>query len=166
MSLSASSCEIPGRPGPASGSRVLRFQPAETAEMLTGTGHPYTWQGVPVTDYKQAGDSWQGVARTALLGQSGEATAFHLRYFEIAPGGFTSLEKHAHEHAVVVLRGCGQVQLGNTVHDVGFGDTVYVAPHEAHQFRNVSAEPFGFLCIVDAQRDPPVCAVGQAFQPD
>ena len=41
-------------------------------------------------------------------------------------------------------------------HEVGFGDTVYVAPHEVHQLRNASAtEPFGFLCMVDAERDRP-----------
>jgi ribulose-bisphosphate carboxylase large chain len=92
-----------------------------------------------------------------LVGKAGEGTAFHVRYFEIAPGGFSSLEEHGHEHAVVVLRGRGQVQLGEMVHDLGFGDTVYVAPHEVHQFRNPSPdEPFGFLCMVDAQRDRPV----------
>ena len=38
-----------------------------------------------------------------------------------------------------------------------FGDAVYVAPDEVHQFRNPSAtEPFGFLCVVDAERDRPV----------
>jgi quercetin dioxygenase-like cupin family protein len=58
---------------------------------------------------------------------------------------------------VVVLRGRGQVRLGGQSHEIGFGDTVYVAPREIHQFRNLSAdEPFGFLCVVDAQRDQPV----------
>ena len=92
----------------------------------------------------------------SLVGETGENTAFHLRYFEIAPGGFSSFEQHAHEHAVFVLRGQGEVQLGEQVHALGHGDVVYVA-HERHQFRNPSAtEPLGFLCIVDAQRDRPV----------
>ena len=57
----------------------------------------------------------------------------------------------------MVLRGRGEVALGGEVHALSFGDTVYVAPHEVHQFRNVSGdEPFGFLCIVDAERDRPV----------
>jgi quercetin dioxygenase-like cupin family protein len=56
-----------------------------------------------------------------------------------------------------VLRGRGEVTLGSEVHPLSFGDTVYVAPHEVHQFRNTAAdEPFGFLCIVDAKRDRPV----------
>jgi ribulose-bisphosphate carboxylase large chain len=135
--------EVPS-PGTA-GSRVLRFQP------------DFHWQGAAVAEYKQAAAHWVGVRRTVLVGNAAETTAFHVRYFEVAPGGFTSLEEHVHEHAVVVLRGRGQVQLGRQVYDLGFGDTVYVSPREVHQFRNPStAEPFGFLCIVDAQRDRPI----------
>jgi ribulose-bisphosphate carboxylase large chain len=97
------------------------------------------------------------VTRALLVGGAGERTAFHVRYFEVAPGGFTTLERHAHEHVVVVLRGRGEVRLGGDVHALDFGDTVYVAPGEVHQFRNPSAsEPFGFLCLVDAERDRPV----------
>ena len=142
-----SSCEMAARPptGTAPGSRVVRLGP------------DFRWHGVPAAEYKQSAEHHRGVARLGLVGDQGEATAFHLRYFEIAPGGFSSLEHHAHEHAVVVLRGRGQVRLGDAVHDLAFGDAVYVAPHEVHQFRNTSdAEPFGFLCIVDAERDRPV----------
>jgi quercetin dioxygenase-like cupin family protein len=136
---------------------VLRFQPAEA-----GSAEPHRWEGVPVAAYKQAAEHWCGVTRMALVGEAGEATGFHIRYFEIAPSGFTSLERHTHEHAVIVLRGQGQVQLGDAVHALSFGDTVYVAPQEVHQFSNPSpAEPFGFLCIVDAERDRPI-PVGQA----
>ena len=146
MNETSSSCEVPvPSAGPKAGSRVLRFQP------------DFHWQHVPTADYKQAGDHWCGVKRTVLVGEAGEGTAFHLRYFEVAPGGFTSLEEHQHEHAVVVMRGQGQVRLGEAVHQLAFGDTVYVASGEVHQFRNLSAtEPFGFLCMVDARRDRPV----------
>ena len=124
-------------------SRVLRM------------GTDFRWPGVPVSEYKQSTEHWCGIARMSLVGEAGESTAFHVRYFEIAAGGFSSFEHHAHEHVVIVLRGRGQVQLGDSVHDIGFGDVVYVASHEPHQFRNQSAEPFGFVCIVDAQRDRP-----------
>ena len=145
MSEADSSCELAPGSAPASpGSRVLRFS------------GDFRWEGVPVTEYKQASDHWAGVARMMLVGDRGERTGFHVRYFEIAPGGFSSLEHHAHEHAVVVLRGRGCVQLPDGDHDLAFGDTVYVAPHEPHRFRNPSdREPFGFLCIVDANRDAP-----------
>jgi ribulose-bisphosphate carboxylase large chain len=134
----------------AKGSRIHRFQPGSTA------AEPHLWQGVPVQDYKQPAEHHCGVLRAVLVGDSGEKTQFQLRYFEIGPGGFTTLEHHRHEHAVVVLRGRGQVRLDQTWHDLGFGDTVYVAADEVHQLRNAAEEPFGFLCVVDRERDRPV----------
>src|SRR5438045_1472444 len=121
MKKAAGSCEAGGRPAPAAaGSRVLRFRP------------DFHWEGVPVTEYKSPADHWAGVSRTVLVGSAGERTRFHMRYFEIAPGGFSSLERHEHEHAVFVVRGRGEVRLGGAVHALGFGDTVYVAPQEEH----------------------------------
>lgn len=139
-----------------SGSRVHRFRPADSAQTAHG------WSGVDWQDYKPAAEHHCGVARSVLVGEAGEHTAFQLRYFEIAPHGFTTLEHHQHEHVVVVLRGQGEVRLGDTWHHVQFGDTVYVAPHEVHQLCNPNAEPFGFLCLVDAQRDRPVPVNPQA----
>jgi ribulose-bisphosphate carboxylase large chain len=128
-------------------------------------GDPYTWQGVPVIAYKAPDATHCGVSRTVLAGETGERTAFHVRYFEIAPGGHTTLERHAHEHVVVVLRGRGEVRLGGDCHGLSRGDAVYVAPNEVHQLRNASPdEPFGFLCMVDANRDRPV-AVGPGVEP-
>jgi quercetin dioxygenase-like cupin family protein len=140
--MQTSSCEITRSTGQGTGSRVMRFA-------------DHRWDGVPAAEYKAPADHWCGITRMVLVGDRGESTGFALRYFEIAPGGFSSLESHAHEHAVVVLRGRGEVQLGDAVHDVGFGDAVYVAPHEVHQLRNRGTEPFGFLCIVDRERDTP-----------
>ncbi|HZT80565.1 MAG TPA: cupin domain-containing protein [Gemmataceae bacterium] len=149
MNETVGSCEVGAARGAggagAPASRVLRFRP------------DFRWEGVPVQSYKAPADHWCGIIRSVLVGEGGERTAFHVRYFEIAPGGFSSLEHHRHEHVVVVLRGCGEVRLGETTHAVGFGDVVYVAPDEVHQLRNPSgAEPFGFLCVVDARRDAPV----------
>jgi ribulose-bisphosphate carboxylase large chain len=108
-----------------------------------------------VQRYKEATEHHCGVSRAVLVGGSGEKTRFQVRYFEVAPGGFSTLERHRHEHAVVVLRGEGEVRLADGWHAIGFGDTVYVAPDEVHQLRNVGGEAFGFLCIVDSERDRP-----------
>lgn len=106
----------------------------------------FDWSGVVVSSYKP------GATRRELV----QAKGFHVRYFELDPGGATSLERHGHEHCVLVLRGRGQAILGADVHEVGFGDVVYVAPDDPHQFRNdAGTEPFGFLCMVDAERDRP-----------
>jgi ribulose-bisphosphate carboxylase large chain len=129
------------------GSRLHRFVP----------GDFHSWTGVPLQEYKPAADHHCGVLRSVLIGNGGEQTRFHLRYFEIAPGGFTTLEHHRHEHVVVVLRGQGIAHIADTEHRLTFGDTLYIAPHEVHQLRNASAsEPFGFLCLVDAVRDRPI----------
>src|SRR5262245_16287555 len=110
-----SSCEIPAPAGPRpvpTGSSVLRFRPAD------GPSASHTWEGVPVIEYKQPADHHCGVIRTVLVGASGEKTAFHVRYFEIAPGGYTTLERHEHEHVVVVLRGQGTVNLGKDTYPI------------------------------------------------
>src|SRR5690606_38853946 len=89
------------------------------------------------------------------IGNRGERTRFHVRYFEIDPGGFSSFECHRHEHVVVVLRGSGEVRLGRSTKKMGFLDIAYIAPDAPHQLRNPTEEPFGFLCIVNARRDRP-----------
>ena len=86
----------------------------------------------------------------------GETTRFHLRYFEVAPGGYTTFEHHEHEHVVYALRGKGIFRTQDERIGVGAGDIVYICPSDPHQFANEGKEPFGFLCIVNADRDRPV----------
>ena len=124
--------------------------------------------------YKQDGGSFRGCSRYELLGKRGESTVFHVRYFEVEPGGWTTLEHHRHEHAVIGARGAGEIQLGPHVYPVGVGDCAYTAPGDTHQLRNNGEEPFGFICVVAADRDRPVevdpgeflksCAVKHALQ--
>ena len=117
----------------------------------------FEWQGVELEAYKATSETWAGITRRELIGKRGESTGFHVRYFELGPGGFSTLEKHQHEHVVIPLRGVGEAQFGCYVYKVGLGDVVYVAPNDPHQFRNAedASEPFGFLCIVSAERDAP-----------
>jgi quercetin dioxygenase-like cupin family protein len=115
------------------------------------------WQGVASIPYKTAAAgslAWRGVRRFVLLGAAGEPTAFHVRYFEIAPRGFSSLERHRHAHAVLVVRGRGRVRIGDAEYRLGPLDFVYVPPDAPHQFL-ADREPFGFVCPVDARRDRP-----------
>ena len=129
-------------------SKVFRF--------LDGAGKDFDWSHVPIADYKPTDDSWRGVTRRVFVGESGESPLFHLRYFEIERGGYTTLEQHRHEHVIVTIRGAGQVVIGCETRESSFGDVVYIAPDDPHQFRNDDRdEPFGFLCIVNAERDRP-----------
>lgn len=124
-------------------SRVCRFRP------------DYTWSGVARESYKTETAGWQAIARNLLIGAKGESAGFDLRYFEIAPGGHSSLEKHLHEHGVIVIRGRGQALLDGYLVEVGFLDTLYISPNDPHQLLNPFAEPFGFFCIVNHERDRP-----------
>ena len=129
-------------------SKLFRFLGRETGR--------FDWKHVPVANYKPEDDSWRGVSRRVFVGETGESPAFHLRYFEIERGGYTTLEQHEHEHAVMVVRGRGQALIGCETRELGFGDVEYVSPNDAHQFRNDHGdEPFGFVCVVNAVRDRP-----------
>jgi mannose-6-phosphate isomerase-like protein (cupin superfamily) len=115
----------------------------------------YRWQGVPVTAYKESGALFRDVTRQTLLGEGAgeDSLRFLTRYFEVQPGGWSTLERHEHPHTVVVLRGRGSVVLGDVTHDIAPYDAVYIAPAAVHQFRATTDEPLGFLCIVDRVRD-------------
>lgn len=117
----------------------------------------FRWDGVELKAYKTDPAPFKDVTRQTLLGEGGgeEALSFITRYFEVQPGGYSTLELHQHPHVVVVLRGRGQVALGAETHDIAPFDLVYVAPGSKHQFRATGAEPLGFLCVVDRVRDRP-----------
>ncbi|MBI4545578.1 MAG: cupin domain-containing protein [Gemmatimonadetes bacterium] len=144
--VATSSCELEPEGAPLVESRVIRYD---------GAG----WDGVRARPYKAEAELFRGVTRRLLAAPEG--AGFELRYFEIEPGGHSTHERHEHVHVAVCLRGCGRVRMAEGTHDVGFGDVVYVAPGEPHQFLNpYPDEPFGFLCVVDRQRDRPVPAAG------
>lgn len=114
------------------------------------------WEGVPVEGYRPG--AAVGVERHTILGarksDRGEAgPSLEMRYFELQPGAATRLEKHEHEHFVIVKRGLGHAVIGETATAIAANDVVYVGALELHQFVNRGEEPFGFYCIVDAARD-------------
>ena len=115
----------------------------------------FTWQGIKDELYKTEGSEWSKVIRRVLIGSHGESAKFHVRYFEILPGGSSSYEKHRHEHVVICVRGEGIVQTGRARKKMGFIDTVYISPETVHQLTNPFENPFGFLCIVNSKRDKP-----------
>ncbi len=122
----------------------------------------FTWQGIKTEKYKTEGSHWADVIRRVLTGNQNESAKFHLRYFEILPGGFTSFEQHKHEHVIISMRGKGKVFCGSPEsaragkqYEMNFLDTLYIAPDTPHQLSNPFHEPFGFFCIVNAKRDEP-----------
>ncbi len=47
-----------------------------------------------------------------------------------------------------------------------FGDVCYTSPWDVHQFAcpEGATEPFGFFCIVNAERDKPVLVDKEGFE--
>ena len=114
----------------------------------------FRWEGVELRAYKdEATAPFRGVTRQVLA--SAADLSGELRYFEVAPDGWTTLERHQHMHAVTILRGKGQALVGENVLDVGPLDLVTVPAWAWHQFRATADAPLGFLCMVDAERDRP-----------
>ncbi len=114
----------------------------------------FHWQGVDVLAYKQEGAApFRDVTRQVLFGEPGLPA--QLRYFEVAAGGWTTLERHQHVHAVMVIRGRGQCLVGDKAYELGPQDLVSVPPMTWHQFRAAADAPLGFLCMVPAERDRP-----------
>ena len=114
-----------------------------------------SWNGIKKERYKQSGDEWADIVRKTLIGTHGETTQFHLRYFEIAPGGYSSFEMHTHEHVIIGIRGKGRCSVKNKKYTICYLDTLYIEPKAPHQLENPFQEPFGFFCIVNAKRDKP-----------
>ncbi len=89
--------------------------------------------------------------RKDTAGEPGPAN--ELRYFALPPGTVSRLEKHEHEHYVIVGEGVGYAVVGETVREVKQHDVVYVGPLQPHQFVNRGQATFGFFCLVSAARD-------------
>lgn len=115
----------------------------------------YRWKNIKVEKYKVINGNWKDIVRQTLIGNHGESARFHVRYFEIASGGYSSFELHKHEHVVIGIRGKGECVIGKKRYKIGYLDIVYISPLEPHQLINPYKEPFGFLCIVNAKRDRP-----------
>jgi len=114
----------------------------------------YGWEGVERLPYKEDDRAlFKSVSRQILF--SDPDLAGELRYFEVQPGGFSSLERHEHMHGVLILRGCGTCLVGSEVRAVKTHDLVTVPAWTWHQFRATADEPLGFLCMVNATRDKP-----------
>lgn len=115
----------------------------------------YQWQDVPVLHYKDVGDApFKAVTRQVLFEDAN--LSCQLRYFEVQPGGYSTLERHEHVHAVLVLRGRGACLVGDQVYTIAEHDLITVPAMTWHQFRAADDEPLGFLCMVNCERDRPI----------
>jgi quercetin dioxygenase-like cupin family protein len=127
-------------------SQVRRFAP--------DTAGDFGWQSVDRLRYKHEGSApFRDITRQVLFAQPDQTC--ELRYFEVAPGGYSTLERHRHTHAVLILRGHGTVRLGERVEPIRERDLVTVDPLTWHQFHAAADTALGFLCLVSKERDRP-----------
>jgi quercetin dioxygenase-like cupin family protein len=114
----------------------------------------FRWEDTDLLAYKEEGAApFKAITRQSLFRHpelKGE-----LRYFEMAPGGYSTLERHAHVHAVMILRGEGECLVAGEVYKISANDLVTIEPMTWHQFRANAGGPLGFLCMVNVDRDKP-----------
>jgi mannose-6-phosphate isomerase-like protein (cupin superfamily) len=127
---------------------------ASRHKMVHRKAKNYRWEGVAELPYKEDDRTlFKSITRQVLF--SDPQMHGELRYFELAPGGFSTLERHEHMHAVLILRGRGHCLVGDEVKSVELRDLITVPPMTWHQFRATVSETLGFLCMVNATRDKP-----------
>lgn len=127
---------------------------ADEVKPLRKAGPLFRWEDVEHRPYKDAEAApFKAISRQTLF--SDPRLLGELRYFEIEPGGYSTLERHEHMHAVLILRGRGTCLVGTGVYALGPHDLVTITPFTWHQFRASTGEPLGFLCLVNSDRDRP-----------
>ncbi len=95
----------------------------------------------------------QGARIRTLIGPKEGATTFHMRHFEVAPGGFTPHHQHDFEHEILVLKGEGRAQTIAGAKPFKAGDVIWVPANEMHQFENTGQQALEFICLIPAPRD-------------
>ena len=130
----------------------------QTADDTTAN---WTYPSVEVTEYRA--DASAGITKQVLIGKDEGATDFVVRYFTIPPGGKSALDKHLHQHGVVVMQGSGRVLLGEQWHEIHVGDSIFIDGNEQHQLEAAGDEVLGFICVIPTWAEADSCAVpGQA----
>lgn len=110
----------------------------------------------PITEHEQKDVTLPGaehVRMRMLVGPQEGAEVFHMRHFEVAPGGHTPHHAHDYEHEVLILKGRGLVKGASGEQPCQPGDVVWMPPNEEHQFWNTGAVPLEFICLIPAPQD-------------
>lgn len=108
----------------------------------------------------------EGVSMQLLCGPADGCPTFAMRKFVVAPGGCTPKHQHDYEHEVLIVAGHGLAFGNGKENPIHAGDVLFVPANELHQFRNPSAEPLEFICLVPAfvhqpgAAPKPVCCDG------
>ena len=100
-------------------------------------------------------DGATGARMRMLIGPDDGAGNFHMRQFEVAPGGHSPHHSHDYEHEILVLGGSGLAKSEQGDRPVKAGDVIFIPANERHQFLNNGSGPLSFICLIPA---PHTCA--------
>ena len=109
-----------------------------------------------IDKHKQADVQMEGASETkmrVLIGPDDGATNFHMRHFEIAPGGHTPNHSHDYEHEILVLSGSGIVKSKHGDQPFTAGDVIFIPANQKHQFVQSGDNPCTFICLVPVPED-------------
>jgi quercetin dioxygenase-like cupin family protein len=87
-----------------------------------------------------------------LVGPADGAPNFALRRFIMGEGGGMPRHTNLVEHEQYVLAGRARISVGDEVHEVAAGNTLYIPAGMPHSYAVLEA-PFEFLCIVPNSPD-------------
>ena len=110
----------------------------------------------PVSEHAQTPVTMPGATGAKmrmLVGPAEGATHFHMRHFEVEPGGVTPHHQHDYEHEILILKGDGTAQSEQGERRFKAGDVIWVPANEMHQFRNTGSTPLEFICLIPAPKD-------------
>lgn len=113
--------------------------------------HIHRIEAVPQNDVHMDGAS--NVRMRMLIGPNEGAPTFHMRHFEVAPGGHTPHHQHDYEHEILILKGQGVVKSESGDRPFQSGDVIFMPANEKHQFQNTSSAPCEFICLIPAPQD-------------
>lgn len=82
-----------------------------------------------------------------LVGPADGAPNFALRRFIMGEGGGMPRHTNAVEHEQYVLTGRARITVGDEVHEVSAGNTLYIPAGMPHSYEVLDG-PFEFLCVV------------------
>jgi quercetin dioxygenase-like cupin family protein len=111
--------------------------------ILKHTGS-YTWEDLDILRYKEDGNHFKDITRQILYPGCADLPV-QFRYFEIGPGGHSTLERHHHVHAILVIRGSGEALVDGSIRSLKMFDVVEIPSGAWHQFCATSGEAFGIL---------------------
>ena len=137
------------------GTAVAEVKERTLVRKSSRTESSIRWEAVDVKEYKEEGTHFRRITRQLLFGEQGGLTT-EVRYFEIAPGGHSTFERHEHVHAVIAVHGRGRLITDEAVHTIQPFDLVNIPPMTWHQFQAEEEAPLGFVCLVPCARDRPI----------